>query len=86
VTSQACIDCHEQEASEAAFRPVNRPNPPDEQRLTVLTGKLKSVEQSNQSLKGLSVAGLGFGLGVGGMLGIVFVIIAGRFSQGRVQP
>jgi formate-dependent nitrite reductase cytochrome c552 subunit len=86
VTSQACIDCHEQEASQAAFRPVNRPNPPDEQRLTVLTGKLDSIEQSNQWLKGLSVAGLGLGLGIGGMLGIVFVMIAGRFSQGRVKP
>ncbi|MBE7470329.1 MAG: hypothetical protein DPW09_12925 [Anaerolineae bacterium] len=79
VTSQACVDCHEQKAHQTIFRPANSPNPPDDP-LAELQARLKSSQQDNQSLKGLSVAGLGMGLGIGGMLGIVFVMVAGRLS------
>ncbi|MCK6624825.1 MAG: hypothetical protein L6R45_06575 [Anaerolineae bacterium] len=80
VASQACLDCHEQRAYQTTFRPAtNSPNPPNDP-LPELQARLKSIEQDNQSLKGLSVAGLGIGLGIGGMLGIIFVMVAGRLS------
>lgn len=84
VLSKACIDCHEQEAEQSAFIPVNRQIPPDAQ-IPELKAELKSAEQANQSLKGMSVATLGMGLGIGGMLGIIFVLIAGRLSQGSMH-
>jgi hypothetical protein len=84
VASKACVDCHEQAATQSAFRPVKHTQPPDNQ-VGELQLKLKGVEQSNQSLHGLSVAGLGLGLGIGGILGITFVLLMGRWSQRSVK-
>jgi formate-dependent nitrite reductase cytochrome c552 subunit len=79
VTSEMCVSCHEKTA-QSAFQPVNRrlvaADPTPE-----LVAKLKSIEQTNQSLKAMSVSGLGLGLGIGGMLGITFMMVIGTIHR-----
>lgn len=83
VTSQTCIDCHERAPAKSVFH-TSKLEPKDSDQAPELLAKLKAAEQANLALKGMSVAGLGAGLGIGGMLGIVFVFVAGRLHQRRM--
>jgi formate-dependent nitrite reductase cytochrome c552 subunit len=83
VTSQTCIDCHERAPAKSAFH-TPEPHPTGEAQVAEMAARLKTTEQSNLSLKGMSVGGLGAGLGIGGMLGIAFVFIAGWLHQRRM--
>jgi formate-dependent nitrite reductase cytochrome c552 subunit len=82
VTSQTCIDCHERTPAKSVFHAIEPQNKGNEQTLE-LAARLKAAEQTNLWLKGLSVAGLGAGLGIGGMLGIVFVLVVGQLTRRR---
>jgi hypothetical protein len=83
VTSQTCIDCHERAPAQSAFHPSTPPSI-DHEQAAEMAARLKTAELANLSLQGLSVAGLGAGLGIGGMVGIVFVFIAGWLYQRRM--
>jgi hypothetical protein len=78
VASQMCVDCHEQ-AGQSAFRPaiaakvVGNASPE-------LTAKLKTAEKTNEYLKGMSFGSLGLGIGIGGMLGIIFMLVIGTLN------
>lgn len=47
----------------------------------ILAAKLEGARQDNRSLTVLSVANLGFGIGVGGILGIAFMVILVRINR-----
>lgn len=84
VTAQVCVDCHDKSMARSSFKSW-QPEPPTDNPLSELSTQLKLSEQMNQALKGWSVATLGLGLGVGGMLGILFVLITGRLNQRRAK-
>ena len=52
---------------------------------TELTTELAMAQQTNRSLQTMALVSLGLGLGVGGMLGIVFMQIIGYINQGRIK-
>jgi hypothetical protein len=47
--------------------------------------ELEAAEQANKSLKVMTLVSLGLGLGIGGMLGVVFMLVVGYVSQGRAK-
>lgn len=47
----------------------------------VLTSKLASAEKSNQFLTMLSTINLGFGIGIGGILGMLFVLVGAAINK-----
>ena len=46
-----------------------------------LTQQLDSAKRENRSLQAMSVVSLGFGLGIGGVLGIILVTVICRFMK-----
>ena len=51
----------------------------------VADSELDQSQQTNRSLAILSVANLGFGVGIGGILGIIFMIAYARFGSRRSE-
>jgi hypothetical protein len=49
-----------------------------------LTAKLQIAEQLNKSLQTMSFVYLGLGIGLGGIIGIIFMQVLGFLNQGRV--
>jgi hypothetical protein len=82
VSSKNCLECHadDVDATAAATTAVNPPAP-DEARL--LADQLEATQRTNKSLATFSAANLGFGLGIGGILGIVFMLVGAGFTLGR---
>jgi nitrate/TMAO reductase-like tetraheme cytochrome c subunit len=80
VTSKACVDCHERSHADSSFQSIDQPSD-GPGRTEELATQLKAIEQANLSLKGLSVAGLGLGLGIGGMVGIILMLVMSRLGQ-----
>jgi hypothetical protein len=90
VSSQACAGCHGQAIHEEALPgsvsqvatsvqlPSTTAGPAPE-----LVSELEAAEQANKSLKVMTLVSLGLGLGIGGMLGVVFMLVVGYVSQGR---
>jgi hypothetical protein len=90
VVSQVCADCHGGEihqmvaagdsgtSTDVAMSAVN-------ERLASVAMQLKDAERENRTLITMSVVSLGFGLGIGGVLGIVFVSVVCRLGQGRSE-
>lgn len=79
VASQMCVGCHEQ-ADQSAFRPVHGKKGADDPS-PELVAKLKTVEKTNESLKAMSFGGLGLGIGIGGLLGITFMLAIGAINR-----
>ena len=91
VSSQACVGCHGQTIHEVV--------PGDElttqtanvrllamaDRVPELAAQLKATEQANKSLRVMTLVSLGLGLGIGGMLGIIFMLVVGYVAQGRTK-
>jgi len=84
VTSKACVDCHEKSHAASSFQPAGQ-QPDGPGRTEEMATRLKAIEQANLSLKGLSVAGLGLGLGIGGMVGIILMLVMSRLGQRSVR-
>lgn len=94
VNSGTCVSCHGQnihkETMEAAGKePViayaSVGGAGSDTGSSELAAKLESAEKTNAALKSFSVTGLGLGLGIGGMLGIVFMVILGCLGQRRAD-
>jgi hypothetical protein len=83
VSADNCLDCHREDVAlegkiadpqEIAYQEVMA-------ELPALSANLESARQGNRSLAILSLANLGFGIGVGGILGIVFMVLFVRMSR-----
>jgi hypothetical protein len=90
VSSQACVSCHGQTIHEVI--------PSDDltqvanvrllamaDRAPELAAELEAAEQNNKSLRIMSLVSLGLGMGIGGMLGVIFMLVVGYVVQGRAQ-
>lgn len=87
VPSRNCASCHDQVAHREDIAPVSTVR-----SLTApecqpeLIAKLEATQQTNKSLQTMTPISLGFGMGIGGTLGIIFMLILGYINQKRVQP
>jgi hypothetical protein len=90
VSSQACVGCHGQTIHEETLHAITD-QATNVQLLAMadqapeLAAQLEAVEQTNKSLRVMTVVSLGLGMGIGGMLGIVFMLVVGYISQGRAK-
>ena len=50
-----------------------------------IIAKLETTEQTNKSLMTMAPVSLGLGIGIGGMLGIVFVLVLCYINQGMIK-
>jgi hypothetical protein len=88
VSSEACVACHGQTIHEVAQRekPTQVANAEllaMAERAPELVAELEVQQQANKSLQVMTVVSLGLGLGIGGMLGIVFMLALGYIIQRR---
>ncbi len=77
IDAKACIGCHAQTIHEQlgpTQREAQRQLAAPRTASTDLGQRVQALEQENRSLKGMVVVGLSIGLGLGGLLGIVFVL------------
>ena len=86
VVAKDCVGCHgedvhQQDASQASVlrTPECEPCEPE------IIAKLENVEQTNKSLMTITPASLGLGMGIGGMLGVIFMLVIGYISQGMIK-
>lgn len=82
VSSDNCLECHRNDTQRATSYefPSSSTSPATSQ----LTAELEQTRQTNQVLLTLSAANIGIGMGLGGLLGIVFMlVIAGRIQSRR---
>jgi hypothetical protein len=54
-------------------------------RAPELVAELEAAEQTNQSLRVMTLVSLGLGIGIGGMMGIIFMLVVGYVVQGRAK-
>ncbi len=90
VSSQACVGCHGQTIHEVAphndlTQAANVQLLAMADRTPELAAQLKAAEQANKSLRIMTLVSLGLGMGIGGMLGIIFMLVVGYVVQGRAK-
>lgn len=90
VSSQACVGCHGQSIHEVVARDdltqaANVQLLAMADRAPELAAQLKAAEQANKSLRIMTLVSLGLGMGIGGMLGIIFMLVVGYVVQGRAK-
>lgn len=85
VSAENCLECHREDVKSTAAAGdsdlLNVAYTGADVRVPELSAELESAEQMNRSLGILSVANLGFGLGIGGILGIAFMLVYARFGN-----
>ncbi len=90
VSSQACVGCHGQTIHEMvphedSTQVANVQLLAMADRAPELAAELKAAEQTNKSLRVTALVSLGLGMGIGGMLGIIFMLVVGYVVQGRAK-
>lgn len=90
VSSEACVTCHGQTIHEVTPRDdltqvANQELIAMAEQAPELATELEAQEQINKSLRVMALVSLGLGIGIGGMLGIVFVLVVGYITQGRAK-
>lgn len=86
VLSKDCVSCHGHEVHREKTRQVSNVWSPDTPACEPeLIAKLENAEQTNKSLMTITPLSLGLGMGVGGMLGIIFMLALGYISQGMMK-
>jgi len=90
VSSQACVSCHGQGIHEIVAhddlkQATNVQLLAMADRAPELATQLKAAEQANKSLRIMTLVSLGLGMGIGGMLGIIFMLVVGYVVQGRAK-
>jgi hypothetical protein len=85
VSAKGCLECHRDDVSSGAgpgegttqisFAPALLE--------TDFEAQLEGAQQVNRRLTVFSAANLGFGLGFGGILGILFMVVYARFGTRR---
>lgn len=88
VSSEDCVKCHGQDVHELLPGPEHVV---DAQLIAIadsvpgLTAELETTQQTNQTLQIMVPVSLGIGLGIGGMLGIAFMLVVGYINQRRTK-
>lgn len=86
VSSDNCLGCHREnvknpddrlDAQQLALAELRN----EQQRANELDARLTSAQQTTKSLQVLTPLNLGFGIGVGGILGILFMLFVARYSR-----
>jgi hypothetical protein len=90
VSSQACVGCHGQAIHELVpgedlTQAANVRLLAMADRAPELATQLEAAEQNNNTLRVMSLVSLGLGMGIGGMLGVIFMLVVGYVVQGRAQ-
>jgi len=90
VSSQACVGCHgetihEVIPSDDLTQVANVRLLAMADRAPELAAQLEAVERANKSLRVMTLISLGLGMGIGGMLGVVFMLVIGYIMQGRAK-
>jgi nitrate/TMAO reductase-like tetraheme cytochrome c subunit len=86
VLSKDCMSCHGQDVHRedmAQVSYVSSSASPECQ--PELIAKLEATERTNKSLQTMTPISLGVGIGIGGMLGIIFMLVVGYINQNRGQ-
>lgn len=88
VSSQACVSCHAQTIHEVVpcedlTQQANAELLATANRVPDLTAKLKASEKAVKNLRVMTLVSLGWGIGIGGIMGVFFVLIVNYASQGR---
>lgn len=89
VASESCVNCHKQTIHEEDLPALNQAenvhmlNMAD--RAVELDTELKATKETNKSLQGAIFIALGLGLGIGGWVGICFMLVLGYIVQGRAK-
>lgn len=81
--STACVDCHAEAVTRTVLQKEEQAALEATDPARVLAKQLADVEASNESLQSMTVVSLGLGLGIGGVLGIVFTLVVFYIVQGR---
>jgi len=90
VSSQACVDCHGDSTHDQALDNVSTQTTPITQLSTTINRtpelevQLESVRQANRSLKVITAINLCLGLGIGGILGVVFMLVV-SWADRRIE-
>jgi hypothetical protein len=90
VSSQACVGCHGQTIHEE-MQPgdltlaANVQSLAKADRAPELAAELETAQQTNGSLRVMTLVSLGLGMGIGGMLGIIFMLTVGYIIQGGAK-
>jgi formate-dependent nitrite reductase cytochrome c552 subunit len=87
---ESCTNCHGQSIHQQVFHETSHEIDSAQlstmvERAGELARQLEDAKRTNRTLQTLSVVSLGFGLGAGGVLGMIFVLVVGYISQGRRQ-
>lgn len=77
ISATSCLDCHREDVGSASISTNPAPAEPAAEEIGA------SSAQPALMLASVSIANLGLGLGVGGVLGIVFMLAAARFLPRR---
>jgi hypothetical protein len=90
VSSEACVNCHGQTIHElmpgdTATQAASTELLAMVDQVPQLTAQLETQEKTNKSLQVMTLVSLGLGMGIGGMLGIVFMLVVGYITQGRAK-
>lgn len=93
VSSKACVNCHGQNIHNEMMAVASKDpgityasvRMSSDLASTELAAKLKTVEETNAALKSFSITGLGVGIGIGGMLGIVFMLVCGCLGRRQTK-
>jgi hypothetical protein len=90
VSSEACVNCHGQTIHELMAGDTSTQAASTELlamagQVPELTAQLETQEKTNKSLQVMTLVSLGLGMGIGGMLGIVFMLVVGYITQGRAK-
>ena len=86
IDGRACVNCHggaihQHVINEDVARIDAAELTVMSQRVQDLTRDLDNAKRDNRSLQAMSVVSLGFGLGIGGVLGIIIVAVICRFMK-----
>lgn len=79
VSAKSCLDCHRDDVTSGKTEVSNRTVP----ATTSISAELSDAQRSNKALTAISATNLGLGLGFGGILGIVFMLVAARIFPRR---
>jgi formate-dependent nitrite reductase cytochrome c552 subunit len=88
VLSEDCVSCHGQDIHDSlpdTGRAVDPRLLAMAESVPALTAKLETAQQSNKSLQIMAPVCLGLGIGIGGMLGIIFMLVVGYINQRRAK-